>query len=171
MALKEIEVRGEIRTTVEYLVQLLETKEFIDNTIDTAWLDGLIKEKSVGIETPDHLTVISAAIFKAFQHVKERSAEVTESLIKGQVSTSAIPELNSFSTEVAYNDVRYPFDVERLAGDVYRLTVAGNTIETRITETKAGSLLASFDGETHRIFGMEEPLGLRLVLDGVTILM
>jgi len=171
LALKEIEVRGEIRTTVEYLVQLLETKEFIDNTIDTAWLDGLIKEKSVGIETPDHLTVISAAIFKAFQHVKERSAEVTESLIKGQVSTSAIPELNSFSTEVAYNDVRYPFDVERLAGDVYRLTVAGNTIETRITETKAGSLLASFDGETHRIFGMEEPLGLRLVLDGVTILM
>ena len=45
LALKEIEVRGEIRTTVEYLVQLLETDEFKQNTIDTSWLDGLIKEK------------------------------------------------------------------------------------------------------------------------------
>eukprot|EP00534_Pseudo-nitzschia_fraudulenta_P008502 CAMPEP_0201147778 /NCGR_PEP_ID=MMETSP0851-20130426/9292_1 /ASSEMBLY_ACC=CAM_ASM_000631 /TAXON_ID=183588 /ORGANISM="Pseudo-nitzschia fraudulenta, Strain WWA7" /LENGTH=2078 /DNA_ID=CAMNT_0047423721 /DNA_START=36 /DNA_END=6272 /DNA_ORIENTATION=- len=171
LALKEIEVRGEIRTTVEYLVQLLETDEFIENTIDTAWLDGLIQEKSVGVEMPDHLTVTSAAIFKAFQHVKERTDEVTESLAKGQVSTSTISEINTFSTEVAYKDVRYPFEAERLSNDVYRLTVAGNTIEARVTETKEGALLASFGGETHRIFGMEEPLGLRLVLDGVTILM
>lgn len=39
------QVQGEIRTTVEYLVQLLETPEFKDNAIDTSWLDGLIKEK------------------------------------------------------------------------------------------------------------------------------
>jgi acetyl-CoA carboxylase/biotin carboxylase 1 len=171
LALKEIEVRGEIRTTVEYLVQLLETKEFIENTIDTSWLDGIIKEKSVKVEMPDHLTVASAAIFKAFQHVKEQTAEVTESLTKGQVSTSGIPRINSFNTEVAYKDVKYPFHVERLAGDIYRLTTGGSVIDARVTETAEGALLATFGGETHRIFGMEEPLGLRLVLDGVTILM
>ena len=171
LALKEIEVRGEIRTTVEYLVQLLETKEFIENTIDTAWLDGIIKEKSVGVETPDHLTVVSAAIFNAFQHVKEGSVDLAESLTKGQVSTAGIPGINSFETEVAYKDTRYQFSVERLSSDVFRLTVAGNIIETRVTETKEGALIASFGGETHRIFGMEEPLGLRLVLDGATILM
>lgn len=44
------QVQGEIRTTVEYLVQLLETPEFKENTIDTSWLDGLIKEK-VSIST------------------------------------------------------------------------------------------------------------------------
>lgn len=38
-------MQGEIRTTVEYLVQLLETPEFKDNTIDTSWLDGLIAAK------------------------------------------------------------------------------------------------------------------------------
>ena len=72
LALKELEVRGQIRTTVEYLVQLLETKEFIENTIDTSWLDGIIRERSVKVEKPDHLTVASAAIFKAFQHIKVR---------------------------------------------------------------------------------------------------
>ena len=171
LALKEIEVRGEIRTTVEYLVQLLETKEFIENTIDTSWLDGLIKEKSVKVEQPDHLTVTSAAIFRAFQHVQEQTGEVVESLTKGQVSTSGIPGINSFEVEVAYKDTKYPFHVERLAEDIYRLTVAGNVIDARVTQTAEGAILATFGGETHRIFGMDEPLGLRLVVDGVTILM
>jgi acetyl-CoA carboxylase/biotin carboxylase 1 len=49
MALKEIDVRGDIRTTVEYLIKLLETPEFQANTIDTSWLDGIIREKSVSV--------------------------------------------------------------------------------------------------------------------------
>lgn len=35
LALKGIDVRGDIRTTVEYLIKLLETKEFKENDIDT----------------------------------------------------------------------------------------------------------------------------------------
>lgn len=171
LALKEIEVRGEIRTTVEYLVQLLETKAFIENTIDTAWLDGLIKEKSVQIEMPPHLVVTSAAVFKAFEHVKTQTEEVKESFRKGQVSTGAIPGINSFNLEIAYQDTKYGFHVERTGADVYRFTVNGKVIDARITENAEGALLAVFGGETHRIFGMDEPLGLRLVLDGVTVLM
>jgi acetyl-CoA carboxylase/biotin carboxylase 1 len=49
IALKELFIMGDIRTTVEYLGELLETPEFKDNTIDTAWLDGLIASKSVGV--------------------------------------------------------------------------------------------------------------------------
>ena len=46
LALKELKVRGEIRNPVEYLVELLETDDFKDNTIHTGWLDGIIREKS-----------------------------------------------------------------------------------------------------------------------------
>ncbi len=49
MSLKEIDVRGDIRTTVEYLIKLLETPEFRANSIDTSWLDGIIREKSVSV--------------------------------------------------------------------------------------------------------------------------
>ena len=79
--------------------------------------------------------------------------------------------MNAFNIEVAYKDTKYPFHVVRLAEDVYRLSVGDSVIEARVTETAEGALLATFGGETHRIFGMDEPLGLRLVLDGVTILM
>ena len=92
-------------------------------------------------------------------------------MTKGQVSTSSIPGINSFNTEVAYKDTKYPFQVERLSDEIYRLSVADSVIDARVTETAEGALLATFGGETHRIFGMQEPLGLRLVLDGVTILM
>lgn len=171
LALKEIEVRGEIRTTVEYLVQLLETDAFKQNTIDTSWLDGILREKSVTLEQPDHLVVTSAAILRAFQHVQIESNAVKESFTKGQVSTSSIPGINSFDIEVAYKDTKYNFDVIRLSTDVYRLTLNGQALDAQVTVTAEGALLATFAGETHRIFGMDEPLGLRLTLDGVTILM
>lgn len=54
---------------------------------------------------------------------------------------------------------------------MFRLKVGQSVIDARVTETAEGALLATFGGETHRIFGMDEPLGLRLVLDGVTTLM
>jgi len=171
LALKEIEVRGEIRTTVEYLVQLLETDAFKQNTIDTSWLDGILREKSVSVEKPPHLVVAAAAILRAHQHVKTESESVKESFRKGQVSTAGISGINCFDVEIAYQDTKYPFHVELVSPEVYRLTLNDQSFDAQVTVTAEGFLLATFGGETHRIFGMDEPLGLRLTLDGVTILM
>ena len=45
VALKELSIRGDFRTTIEYLVMLLDTRNFQNNEFDTAWLDVLISEK------------------------------------------------------------------------------------------------------------------------------
>ena len=45
IALKELSIRGDFRTTVEYLIKLFETSGFQDNACDTGWLDNLIAEK------------------------------------------------------------------------------------------------------------------------------
>ena len=45
LALKELSIRGDFRTTVEYLIKLLETDAFHRNRFDTGWLDQLIAEK------------------------------------------------------------------------------------------------------------------------------
>ncbi|PLW32050.1 hypothetical protein PCASD_18464 [Puccinia coronata f. sp. avenae] len=42
VALKELSIRGDFRTTVKYLIKLLETEAFESNTITTSWLDTLI---------------------------------------------------------------------------------------------------------------------------------
>jgi len=171
LALKEMEVRGDIRNSVEYLVKLLELDDFKSNNIDTSWLDGILKEKSVTVDVANDDVVVGAAVFKAFQHVKSVTEEVMESFRKGQVSTSDIPGINSFDVEVAYMDMKYPFHVERVAGDVFTFSIGSNKLEVEVTQTAEGALLAKYGGESHRILGMDEPLGLRLSLDGNTILM
>lgn len=49
LALKELSIRGDFRTTVEYLITLLQTESFHLNNIDTSWLDQLIAEKVCGL--------------------------------------------------------------------------------------------------------------------------
>ena len=49
LALKEIDVRGDVRSSVEYLIKLLETEAFKENTIDTSWLDGIINNNNINI--------------------------------------------------------------------------------------------------------------------------
>lgn len=52
VAMKELSIRGDFRTTVEYLIKLLETESFRSNEIDTGWLDYLIAEKVQVKTTP-----------------------------------------------------------------------------------------------------------------------
>jgi len=172
LALKEIEVRGEIRTTVDYLVQLLETKEFKENNIDTSWLDGIIREKSVSTELDAHTTVASAAIYRAFAHAKQERGLHLEALGKGQLSMGpSLASTSKWPLEITYKDVKYAFDVLRLAEDTFQFKINGGEFECKLREQPDGSLLATFGGMTRKIVGQEEPLGLRVVIDGTTCLL
>ena len=41
-ALKEVRIRGEIRTIVDYVTDLIQTPDFLGNSIHTGWLDSRI---------------------------------------------------------------------------------------------------------------------------------
>jgi acetyl-CoA carboxylase / biotin carboxylase 1 len=56
LALKELSIRGDISTTVDYISRLIELDEFIENKIDTAWLDSIIKDNVEGIGGMDAKT-------------------------------------------------------------------------------------------------------------------
>ncbi|OON20696.1 biotin carboxylase domain protein [Opisthorchis viverrini] len=45
LALKELSIRGDFRTTVEYLIKVMESEEFMNHEIDTDWLDFRIAKK------------------------------------------------------------------------------------------------------------------------------
>merc|ERR1711988_1072734 len=171
LALKEIDVRGDIRTTVEYLVQLLETKEFKENTIDTSWLDGLIREKTIQTATDPEDVAVAAAIARAYARSREEENKFLQSLEKGQVSTSAIKDIKSFPLEITYKDYKYSFQVEKTSPENFELSMNDQTVDVKIREQPDGSLIATYGGEVHTIFSQEEPLGLRMVLDGNTIIM
>ncbi len=170
-ALKEIEVRGEIRTTVEYLIELLETDAFKRNEIDTSWLDRLIREKAVGRPIESHTVITSAVLYRAFTVCREKVAGYKAQLEKGQFGLVGLHAINTLSLPISYEGYTYSFHVTRKAPDVYQLCLNGKFIDARVREQPDGSLLATFGGAAHVLVGMEEPLGLRMVVDGRTVLL
>ncbi len=48
VALKEVKIRGEIRTTVDYCVEMIQSPDFVGNNIHTGWLDARISSHVSG---------------------------------------------------------------------------------------------------------------------------
>lgn len=42
VALKEVKIRGEIRTIVDYATEMIQSPDFVGNNIHTGWLDSRI---------------------------------------------------------------------------------------------------------------------------------
>jgi len=171
LALKEIDVRGEIRNPVEYLVKLLETREFKDNNIDTSWLDGIIKSKSVSIESDPSIVVTGAAVFRSHQYIKSEIRKFEDSLNKGQTGVSEFKNINGFPMDITFGGNKYQFQVARVSPDRLRLSINGEAIDIKIREQSDGSLLCTYGGVVRKVYGQEEPLGLRMVIDGSTVML
>ena len=59
VALKEVKIRGEIRTTVDYTAEMIQHSDFVGNNIHTGWLDARIATHVRPI--PDALCKLSDA--------------------------------------------------------------------------------------------------------------
>ena len=59
------------------------------------------------------------------------------------------------------------------APDMFELALpsSGQVLEVSTREQADGSLYISYGAEIHQVYAKEEPLGLRMVLDGVTVLL
>ena len=104
-------------------------------------------------------------------NVQAETKSIVDSFERGQVVTTEIPSISSFDIEIPWKNVKYPFHVDITGPSTYQLSLGSNLVDVELTETADGALIAKFGGETHRIQGRDEALGLRLVLDGATILM
>jgi acetyl-CoA carboxylase/biotin carboxylase 1 len=171
LALKEIDVRGEIRNPVEYLAKLLETKEFKENNIDTSWLDGILKAKSITVKSDAKTVVTCSAVYRAMNYIKNEMKKFQDSLSKGQTAVADLKSINNFPMDIIYEDIKYQFTASRLGKDRLRLTINNQNIDVKIREQPDGSLLCMFGTQTRKVYGQEEPLGLRMVIDGSTVMM
>lgn len=178
LALKELSIRGDIRTTVEYLIKLLEMEAFRENKFDTSWLDSLIAEKVVAEKPPTELAVIIGAACRAQMDYAERADTFTKCLERGQ-----LPPLDSslviFPVELIYDDIKYSFTVTRSDVSAFRVRLTANgrwmkadskSVLVEIRTLADGAKLVLADGRSHVCYMREEPSGLRMSMDGKTCL-
>lgn len=177
LALKELSIRGDIRTTVEYLIKLLEMQSFRENQINTSWLDSLIAEKVAAEKPPTDLAVIIGAVCQAHRMFSERAELFTTCLERGQ-----LPPLDhalvDFPVQLIYDNVKYCLVVTRADVSAFRVRLAGDertsesarSVLAELRTLADGAKLVVMNGRSHVCYLREEPAGLRLSIDGKTCL-
>ena len=170
VALKELSIRGDFRTTVEYLIKLLETPAFEGNTITTGWLDELISKK-LSAERPDPiLAVVCGAVTKA--HVASESCiqDYRLSLEKGQVPSKEILK-TVFPIDFIYEGIRYKFTATRSSIDSYHLFINGSKCAVGVRTLADGGLLILLNGRSHNLYWTDEVGATRISVDSKTCLL
>lgn len=85
VALRDVRVRGEIHTIIDYAADMLQSHEFVNNEIHTGWLDSRIAANVKAERPPWHLCVIGAAAVRAHEAFACKAAEYLGFLSKGQL--------------------------------------------------------------------------------------
>ncbi|KAK3368719.1 acetyl-CoA carboxylase [Podospora didyma] len=170
VALKELSIRGDFRTTVEYLIKLLETEAFEDNTITTGWLDELISNKLTAERPDPMLAVVCGAITKAHVASELCMAEYRSGLEKGQVPAKDILK-SVFPVDFIYEGYRYKFTVTRSSSDSYHLFINGSKCSVGVRALSDGGLLILLNGRSHNVYWKEEVAATRISVDSKTCLL
>jgi acetyl-CoA carboxylase/biotin carboxylase 1 len=169
VALKELSIRGDFRTTVEYLIKLLELQAFEENTITTGWLDSLISSKLTAERPDTTLAVICGAVTKA--HIASEScwSEYKRILDKGQVPSRDVLK-TVFGVDFIYDNTRYSFTATRSSRTAWTLYLNGGHTSVGARPLADGGLLVLLDDKSHSIYWREEVGALRLMVDSKTCL-
>lgn len=170
VALKELSIRGDFRTTVEYLIKLLETPAFEENAITTGWLDELISKKLTAERPDPMLAVVCGAVCKAHIASEACIAEYRTNLEKGQVPGKELLK-TVFPIEFIYDGHRYKFTATRSSLDSYHLFINGSKCSVGVRALSDGGLLILLSGRSHNVYWKEEVGATRLSVDSKTCLL
>jgi acetyl-CoA carboxylase/biotin carboxylase 1 len=180
-ALQNTDVYGEIRTPIEYLIELLGKNEFKDNEFSTGWLDGLIALRQAGQEPKgEHESpvepvtkadiVLSAAVYQAILTKNANLESVINSLDKFQVAEikQKISEFKEFKVETVYDNVRYRFQFQLTGPSSFNCQVLDandgilQEIPISTREQPDGSVMIVINNQVSRVSGVEDVFGLRI---------
>uniref|UniRef100_A0A7S4ATM8 Acetyl-CoA carboxylase n=1 Tax=Pseudo-nitzschia australis TaxID=44445 RepID=A0A7S4ATM8_9STRA len=147
LALKELSIRGDISTTVDYISRLIELEDFIDNNIDTAWLDGIISQNVEGIANLvgdnksdaslkrntlsvtdltsecSHLYLVLGATIVAYNKCHEDETRFLELMSKGQLPSRSLLKM-SHPVELILNGIKYKLSCTRKGQSSFKIELA-----------------------------------------------
>ncbi|KAI8815908.1 acetyl-CoA carboxylase [Fimicolochytrium jonesii] len=170
MALKELSIRGDFRTTVEYLIKLLETETYVDNKFTTGWLDVLIAQK-MDTEKPDSiLTAICGAVAKAQTWFQHNIGEFCRALEKGQTPSRSLLE-TKHQVDFILHNVQYKIAVTVTGAESYRLTANGSHVDVVAKKLADGGVMVLLGGQKHLVYAKDEGHATHLELDSKAVIL
>ena len=188
LALKELSIRGDISTTVDYISKLIELEDFVDNHIDTAWLDGIIKQNVDGIGAFEggktesttavhpHNYVLIGATISAFELFKDEETQFIELLKKGQLPPQNLLSMQQ-DIELILDGVKYKLNCERNGPSKFTISMASDlalgSVETNVRVLSDGGYLIDVEGASQVAYLTNRgdvATGMRINVAGVNVL-
>ncbi len=173
MALNDVSIRGDIRTTVEYLKDLIESEDYKNNAFDTAWLDARLKTHVATVSIPAVDAVLVGASCYAYQDAVEKETNFLSALVRGQLPPPALLE-QAFAQTMIYENVKYELVTSRTGPSTFCTSLAssstGTSVSTEVRALADGGFLVLMGGKSHVAYLKDEVGARRLVVDQQTCL-
>ncbi|CBZ55747.1 hypothetical protein NCLIV_061720 [Neospora caninum Liverpool] len=181
LALKDMTIRGELRTNVEALIKILEHPDFVANATHTTWLEEKVNFSSESNDVSPVLLlgVLLAAVFESYTHFRESEEAFVKRVEQGQLPPSISV---SYESCLVYRSTK--FTLQCTYGGQNTVCVALNDSSTtvhirRITSAGAGGpgaeqrdggflVRGGIDGKSRKVYYKEDSTGLRVSFDGTT---
>ncbi|XP_026193591.1 acetyl-CoA carboxylase [Cyclospora cayetanensis] len=194
--LQQLHIKGDIRTPVNFLQVLLQQPAFVNHTLNTEWLDGIIKAKELLPSPKADDVVFAAAAFRAIQALEKQKASWIAVAARGHTYLPPVGPLLSTETQIAWEGQLYKLRFTRTGPLTLGFSINKQQGELEYRKQSDGSYLLSINPEAcqqqaqdqqqqqdqdqqqqqprHprllRFSATEEPLGLRLELENNSLM-
>jgi len=176
VTLSELDIRGEIEITINYLRFILETEDYKANMITTTWLEQQIPIfKECGPKLPSHLCPTKIAVLgstaQAYEKLQAAKEKHLSNLKNGRVETSKkfYESLFSITVELILKGTKYNLEVMQIGPGEFQLfckTQPQWAVEVHVQGLLDSGLLMSMDCHTHVVY-TQKRLGLYTIsIDG-----
>nr|APH81346.1 ACC [Paracyclopina nana] len=169
VALKELSIRGDFRTIVEHLIMLLEKKEFLDNSLNTGWLDELIAKKEKSDKPNIMLSLICGALCVAEGIITSNFETFKASLERGQTQPATILK-NSVNVDLIHEGMKYCVRATKTGKASYMMELNESKKDVEVFPMTDGQLLVLVDGLTHTTYMQESADSYRVAVGNQTVL-
>jgi acetyl-CoA carboxylase/biotin carboxylase 1 len=190
LALKELSIRGDISTTVDYISKLIEFDDFVENNIDTGWLDRLIKANVDGIGLKEEMKrspssaklnslsadvkAVIGALVVAFDVCTSDEEQFRTSLKKGQLPSQSLLSMER-DVELILDGVKYELCCRRNSPNRFTVSVSGcpdKYVSANIRRLSDGGFLTEIGGKSLVAYITsrgDAASGMRITIGGVTV--
>ncbi|KAJ3107045.1 acetyl-coenzyme-A carboxylase [Phlyctochytrium planicorne] len=165
IALKELSFRGDFRTTVEYLIKLLEAESFTSNSVTTEWLDELIAQRVETAKPDVMLAIICGSVAKAHGTVTSGVGEFMKAFERGQAPSRTLLTTR-IPIEFIYGNVQYKVVASLQGPGTYLVAIKHTSVLVNCKDLVDGGLLLSVGGQSHLVYKKEEPFATIVTIDG-----
>lgn len=190
LALKELSIRGDISTTVDYISKLIELEDFVNNDIDTGWLDQLIKENVDGIgaqvvikrsisttkisSVSNDVSAVIGSLIIAYDSCIVDEDQFLTALNKGQLPSQSLLSMER-KIDLILNGIKYKLSCVRVGPTNFRVSVTGKPdafVLANIRRLSDGGYLTDIGGKSRVAYMTSKgdaASGMRITIGGINI--